>query len=115
MQVCVIVLYMLENKSERIAEELANPELVRQCALQHNTVGDLSAMKICYLLRHYPNLSVSAIAEHIGLSVSATSRCLSKLKLADIVKSSKEAQTVRYQLQNNLFTKQLINQLEPIQ
>ncbi len=94
-----------------IAQQLADSKLVRQCAMQHNTVGDLSAMKVCYLLRHYPNLSVSEIAELVGLSVSATSRCLSKLKTAGVVESFKQAQTVRYQLQNNLFTNQLMRQL----
>ena len=96
-----------------IAKELADSESVRRCARRHNTVGDLSAMKVCYLLRHHPNMSVSDIAELVGLSVSAASRCLSKLKLAGIVESSKQAQTVRYQLQNNSFTQHLITQLEP--
>lgn len=106
---------MHANKSEEIAREIANSDLVRQCAMQHNTVGDLSAMKVCYLLRHYPNLSVSEIAGLVGLSVSAASRCLSKLKNANIVSSSKQAKRVRYKLQNNTFTKQLIEQLEPTQ
>jgi len=103
---------MQTSKNEKIAKELADSELVRQCAMRHNTVGDLSAMKVCYLLRHHPNLSVSEIAELVGLSVSAASRCLTKLKLAGIVESSKVAQTVRYQLQNNSFTQHLITQLE---
>jgi DNA-binding transcriptional ArsR family regulator len=95
-----------------IAQQLANSELVRQCAMRHNTVGDMSSMKVCYLLHHYPNLSVGEIAELIGLSVSATSRCLTKLKMADVVESSKQAQTVRYSLLNNSFTNNLISQLD---
>lgn len=98
---------------EDIKLELTDSQLVRQCAQRHNVVGDLSAMKVCYLLRHHPNLSVSEIAELISLSISATSRCLSKLKFADIVVSKKEAQTVRYQLSINDFTAQLVSQLEP--
>lgn len=39
-------------------------------------------MKVCYLLRHYPNLSVGEIAELVGLSVSTASRRLTKLKVA---------------------------------
>ena len=62
---------------EVIKQELANSDVVKQCAKRHNIVGDLSAMKVCYLLRHHPGLSVSQIAELVGLSVSATSRCLS--------------------------------------
>jgi len=103
------------KKNSTIANELTNSEIVRICAMQHNTVGDLSSMKVCYLLRHYPNLSVGEVAELVGLSVSAASRCLTRLKVAGVVESSKQAQTVRYRLQNNLFTQQLITQLEPKQ
>lgn len=103
---------MQARKSENIIKELANSELIRQCAMQHNTVGDLSSMKMCYILRHYPNLSVSEIAELVGLSVSAASRCLTKLKVAGVVESSKQAQTVRYKLQKNSFTNNLVIQLE---
>lgn len=102
------------NKNfDGIRQELANSQIVRQCAERHNVVGDLSAMKVCYLLRHHPNLSVSDIASLIGLSVSATSRCLTKLKKAEVVSSNKVAQTVLYQLKDNDFTNQLITQLEP--
>ncbi len=69
---------MQVHKSEEITQQLANSELVRQCAKRHNTVGDLSSMKVCYLLRHRPDLSVGEIAELVGLSVSASSRCLTK-------------------------------------
>lgn len=95
-----------------IATQLANSELVRQCAMRHNTVGDLSSMKVCYLLRHHPDLSVGEIANQVGLSVSATSRCLAKLKMVDIVERSKQAQTVRYRLLDNAFTKSLVSQLD---
>lgn len=96
---------------EKLKAELTQSELVRKCARQHNTVGDPSAMKICYLLRRYPDLSVSEVAELVGLSVSAASRCLTKLKQADVVSATKEAQTVRYRLMENIFTQQLSVQL----
>lgn len=107
-------LHMYANKAEfiRVKQELANSSAVQKCAVRHNTVGDLSSMKVCYLLRHYPNLSVGEIADLVGLSISATSRCLTKLKAADIVISQKKAQTVRYQLNSNSFTSQLIAELE---
>lgn len=70
-------------------------------------------MKVCYLLRHYPGLSVTEVAKLVGLSVSAASRCLSKLEGAEVVTGNKQAQTVRYRLQNNLFTNNLVDQLGP--
>ena len=105
---------MHANKAafETIKQELTDSLVVRQCASRHNVIGDLSAMKVCYLLRHHPNLSVSEVAELVGLSISATSRCLTKLKTAEIVSSNKIAQSVLYQLKDNDFTKNLITQLE---
>jgi DNA-binding transcriptional regulator GbsR (MarR family) len=96
----------------KIKKELADSKAVRRCAERHNTVGDLSAMKVCYLLRHHPDLSVSQIADLVGLSVSATSRCLTKLKTIDVVSASKVAQTVYYRLQDNVFTQQLMAEME---
>lgn len=96
---------------DEIKKQLAKSENVHSCAKRHNTIGDLSAMKVCYLLRHYPDLSVSEIANLVGLSVSATSRCLTKLKTADVVTASKQAQTVRFQLKTNAFTKNLATEL----
>lgn len=100
------------KEAQNIKAELKS-DMVVDCARRHNTVGDLSAMKVCYLLRHHPDLSVSEIAELVGLSVSATSRCLTKLKSAEIVSSNKVANRVMYRLQDNEFTDQLITQLEP--
>jgi len=86
--------------------------LVEKCAKRHNTVGDPSCMKACYLLHKYPDLSVGEVAELMDLSPSATSRCLCKLKDSDIIQGTKQAQTVRYSLKKNSFTRNLINQLE---
>lgn len=104
---------MHANKHEfdRIKEQLADLKAVRKCAERHNTVGDLSAMKTCYILRHCPELSVTQTAQLVGLSVSATSRCLAKLKAIDVVSSTKVAQTVYYRLQENEFTRQLMAEM----
>jgi len=97
---------------DAMRNELSDSDAVRRCAERHNTVGDLSAMKVCYLLRHHHDLSVSQIAELVGLSVSATSRCLAKLKAIDVVSANKVAQAVYYRLQDNEFTHQLVAQME---
>lgn len=113
---CKYLYYLLMHAKradfEDIKQGLTNSKIIIQCAKQHNTVGDLSAMKICYLLQHHPNLSVSEVAELVRLSVSATSRSLAKLKATDVVSSNKVAQSVLYQLQDNDFTNQLVKQLE---
>lgn len=99
------------NKIRAIKKEIANSEAVKACAHRHGTIGDPTAMKICYLFRHHPELSVSDIAELVDISVSAASRQLKKLKSADIVQSNKQAQTVFYSLRDNDFTQNLIEEL----
>ena len=98
----------------KIKKELTDSTAVKRCAERHNTVGDLSAMTVCYLRRHHPDLSVSQIAELVGLSVSATSRCLTKLKVINVVSARKVAQRVYYRLQDNAFTQQLVAEMESI-
>lgn len=95
-----------------IRAEIANDNAVLACAKRHGTIGDPSAMRICYLFRHYPELSVSQIAKLVNISVSAASRQLKKLKAADILFSTKSAQTVFYTMRDNDFTKSLLTELE---
>ena len=95
----------------RIKKELEDSLCVRQCAKRFGTTGDLTAMKICYLLRHYPELSVSEVAELTGVSISAASRSLKKLKEVDVVQSRQQSQNVFYSLQDNDFTESILRQL----
>ena len=105
-------LHMHANTINKMKQELDDSVAIKRCAKRHNVVGDLSVMKVCYMLRHHPDLSVSEVASLIGLSVSATSRCLTKLKSADVVESTKQAQSVRYRLLDNPFTNNLVGQLD---
>ncbi len=101
------------KKLQSIKQEITDSEAVKACAHRHGTIGDLSAMRICYLFRHHPELSVTEIADLVDISVSAASRQLKKLKEADILQSSKHAQTVYYSIQKNEFTENLLQELAP--
>ena len=96
---------------QKIKKELENNQCVESCAKKYGTTGDKSRMKICYLLRNHPSLTVSEIADLVGLSVSAASHSLKKLKQAEVVTSEKTAQEVRYTLEDNEFTRMLVKQL----
>lgn len=96
---------------EHIKHELENNKAVSHCATKYGNTGDPTSMKTCYLLKHYPELSVSQIAELVGVSISAASRCLKRLNHSEVVISRKEGQTVYYSLQDNEFTRTLLNQL----
>lgn len=97
---------------EQIKKELKNNECIELCAKRFGTTGDLTRMKICYLLRNHPELAVSDIAELTGISISAVSHSLKKLREIDVVRSRKAAQMVFYSLQDNPFTRILKKQLK---
>lgn len=90
---------------------LENNDCVERCAKRFGTTGDMTRMKICFLLRSYPFLTVSEIGELAGVTVSAASHSLKKLKEIDVVSSKKKAQEVRYTLKDNEFTRMLVKQL----
>lgn len=93
----------MRSNTQRLKRELRDNEAIELCARQCGVIGDVTKLKICYLLRYHPELSVTAIAELVGTSVSNTSHSLSKLRAVNLVKTRKEAQTVYYSLENNAF------------
>jgi len=94
---------------QRIKKELRSRKELLECARQLGVVGDATRLKICYLLCHYPELNVGAMAEILDTSVSVVSHSVKKLLNLKLVQRRKEAQTVYYSLKNNEFTKTLKN------
>jgi ArsR family transcriptional regulator len=88
-------------KKGELKKELGNKEAILACAREFNMVGDPTRLKICYLLCRHKELSVGDIAEVVGVSVSAVSHTLRKLKKADMVESRREVRTVYYKLKKS--------------
>lgn len=97
----------MRSNTQRLKKELQDDEAIELCAKQCGVIGDVTKFKICYLLRYHPELSVTAIAELVGTSVSNASHSLGKLRAVNLVKTRKEAQTVYYSLNDSRFTKTL--------
>ena len=93
----------MRSSFKAIRAELQNNEAIELCAFQCGTIGDTTKLRICYLLRHYPELNVTTIAELVGTSVSNTSHSLNKLRAARLVKSRRSGQTICYSLQEDAF------------
>jgi len=93
----------MRSSTQQIKDELKDNAAIELCARQCGTIGDATKLKICYLLRHYPELSVATIAELVGTSISNISHSLNKLRAAQLVKCRKEAQTVYYSLEKDAF------------
>ena len=97
----------MRSNTQQIKAELQNNKAIELCARQCGTIGDETKLKICYLLRHHPELSVTIIAELVDTSISNASHSLNKLRAAQLVKCRKEAQTVYYSLEENAFAQVL--------
>lgn len=92
---------------QQLENELKDSDAIELCARQCGVMGDVTKLKICYLLRYHPELSVTAIAELVGTSVSNASHSLSKLRAVNLVKTRKEARTVYYSLNVEGFSPEL--------
>ncbi|MBI4050306.1 MAG: winged helix-turn-helix transcriptional regulator [Candidatus Doudnabacteria bacterium] len=94
------------RKDKRIIKkQLRDNKAIEECACRFGIVGDPTRMKICWLLHHYPELSVSGIAELLGVSVSAVSHSLKKLKQNEIVEARRSFRQVFYRLKDTDFNK----------
>lgn len=86
---------------DNLKKELKDRNAIIACAREFNMIGDPTRLKICYLLCRHKELSVGDIAEIVGVSISAVSHTLNKLKRADMVESRREFRTVYYRLKKS--------------
>jgi len=105
---------MQTRKTKQIKKELENESALIQCADEFNMVGDPTRLKICYLLCRHKELSVGEIAELVGVSISAVSHTLRKLKEADMVESRRDFRHVYYQLKQSPLREYLEGRLETL-
>jgi len=104
-------MYMQVKNLEVLRKELQDNSKIETCAIRFGTTGDLTRMKICYLLCHYPELSVSEIAQIIDAPVSTVSHSLKKLKAIHLVENRRKAKEVLYSLSSNKFAAVIKEQL----
>lgn len=102
---------MQTRKTKQINQELGNETALIQCAEEFNMVGDPTRLKICYLLCRHKELSVGEITEIVGVSVSAISHTLRKLKETNIVENRRDFRHVYYQLKQSPFAVMLKERL----
>lgn len=100
------------QRGRQIKKELKDQKALVQCAKEFDMVGDLTRLKICYLLCQHQELSVGEIAEFIGVSISAVSHTLKKLKQVNIVENHRDFRNVYYQLKKSPFVEILKERLE---
>lgn len=96
---------------QKIKKEMEDRKAILRCAAEFTMVGDLTRLKICYLLCRHKELSVGEITEIIGVSISAVSHTLKKLQKAEMVENRREFRTVYYKLKQTPLTDMLKERL----
>jgi len=105
---------MQMKKAKQIKKELENEAALIQCADEFSMIGDPTRLKICYLLCRHEELSVGEIAEVVGVSISAVSHTLRKLKEADIVEDRRDFRHVYYKLKESSLRDYLEGRLKTL-
>ncbi len=96
----------------KIKNQLKRVKSFKECARHLGVVGDLTRLKICWLLENYPGLSVQEISEILGVSVSAVSHSLSKLEDCRLVDCERKGRNMYYSLVKhpvNRFVKEFVS------
>ncbi|RWZ78062.1 MAG: transcriptional regulator [Candidatus Microsaccharimonas sossegonensis] len=93
----------MHSNTQQLKQELQNNEAIELCAKQCGVIGDTIKLKICYLLRHYPELNVTTIAKLADTSISNVSHSLRKLKEAGLVDARRQSQAMYYSLKKDAF------------
>jgi DNA-binding transcriptional ArsR family regulator len=85
------------------ASELADAAGIDDTAELMKLAGNSTRLKLLYLLESLSEVSVSDLSELLGVSVSAVSQHLSKLRARGLVSSRRDAQTIYYRLAEHDF------------
>ena len=86
-------------KLKRLTEALAVDEAVELMRL----AGNATRLKLLYILETLTEVNVSDLSDLLGVSVSAVSQHLAKLKVYGLVNSRRDAQTIYYRLAEHDF------------
>lgn len=84
----------------------SNPEM-EQAAELLNLAGNSTRFKMLNLLEEMDEVNVSDLSELLGVSVSAVSQHLAKLRAYGLVSPRREAQTIYYRLTDHAFNDKL--------
>ena len=96
---------------QRLAAEFKFTPQIDEAAELLSLAGNDTRLKILYLLAELRSVCVCDLAEILGVSVSAVSQQLAKLKAYGLVKNRREAQTIYYSLADHPFIETLKNSI----
>lgn len=98
---------MTEKQLADLRQRLESTPDIEETADLMNLAGNSTRLKLLFQLSELNELCVCDLAEMLGVSVSAVSQHLSKLKAYGLVAPRRDAQTIYYRLTDHAFNKKL--------
>jgi len=98
---------MSQKEMAQIRKNLAETPDIEEAAGLMNLAGNSTRLKLLYLLQEKNELCVSDLAEMLGVSVSAVSQHLAKLRAYGLVAPRRHEQTIYYRLTDHDFNAKL--------
>jgi ArsR family transcriptional regulator, lead/cadmium/zinc/bismuth-responsive transcriptional repressor len=98
---------MAQEEMAQIRQSLEVTPDIEEAAELMNLAGNSTRLKLLFLLDNMKELCVCDLAELLGVSVSAVSQHLSKLKAYGLVAPRRDAQTIYYRLTEHVFNAKL--------
>lgn len=91
----------------RIRRDMEYAPNIEEAAELMSLAGNATRLKLLYLLETHEEICVCDLAEMLGVSVSAVSQHLAKLKARGLVAPRRDAQTIYYRLTDHVFNLKL--------
>jgi DNA-binding transcriptional ArsR family regulator len=98
---------MTQKEMAQMRAQLEGTPDIEEAAELMNLAGNSTRLKLLYLLENMKELCVCDLAEMLGVSVSAVSQHLAKLKAYGLVAPRRDAQTIYYRLTDHQFNQKL--------
>lgn len=98
---------MSAKEMAQIRKNLEGTPDIEEAAELMNLAGNSTRLKLLYLLENEQELRVGDLSEILGVSVSATSQHLAKLKAFGLVAPRRDAQTVYFRLTDHAFNSKM--------
>src|SRR5260370_17185796 len=98
---------MSQKEMAQIRQNLEGTPDIEEAAELMNLAGNSTRLKLLYLLENMKELCVCDLAEMLGVSVSAVSQHLAKLKAYGLVAPRRDAQPTSYRLTDPALTSHL--------
>lgn len=95
------------SRTQRERVEVRDAPEIDETAELMKLAGNSTRLKLLYLLETLSEVSVSDLSELLGVSVSAVSQHLAKLRAHGLVASRRDAQTIYYRLADHDFNDRL--------